>query len=56
MKSEYVKSPAKVWLSLLVFSYLVKIVLPYADNLIKRLSKQPIMHFTGTGLAVYLTG
>ncbi len=47
---------AKSWLSLLVSTYLVKIVPPYANNLLKRLSKQPIMHFMDTGLAAYLTG
>lgn len=47
---------AKAWLSLLVSSYLVKIVEPYANNLIKRLSKQPVMHFTDTGLAAHLAG
>ena len=36
---------AKTWLSLLVSSYIVKIVEPYANNLLKRLSKQPVMHF-----------
>ncbi|MBM6775109.1 ATP-binding protein [Olsenella profusa] len=47
---------AKTWLSLLVSSYIVKVVEPYANNLLKRLSKQPIMHFLDTGLAAYLTG
>ncbi len=47
---------AKAWLSLLVSSYLVKIVKPYSNNLLKRLSKQPIMHFTDTGLAAHLAG
>lgn len=47
---------AKSWLSLLVGTYLVKIVQPYANNLLKRLSKQPIMHFTDTGVAAYLAG
>lgn len=47
---------AKAWLSLLVSSYLVKIVEPYSNNLIKRLSKQPVMHFTDTGLAAHLVG
>ena len=47
---------AKTWLSLLVSSYVVKVVEPYANNLLKRLSKQPIMHFLDTGLAAYLTG
>lgn len=47
---------AKTWLSLLVSSYIVKVVEPYANNLLKRLSKQPVMHFLDTGLAAYLTG
>lgn len=47
---------AKTWLSLLVSSYLVKIVEPYANNLLKRLSKQPVMHFLDTGLAAHLAG
>ena len=47
---------AKTWLSLLESSYLVKIVQPYSNNLLKRLSKQPIMHFLDTGLAAYLAG
>ena len=47
---------AKTWLSLLASSYVVKIVEPYANNLLKRLSKQPILHFLDTGLAAYLAG
>lgn len=47
---------AKTWLSLLVSTYLVKIVPPFSNNLLKRLSKQPILHFTDTGLAAYLAG
>ncbi len=47
---------AKTWLSLLVSSYLVKVVEPYANNLLKRLNKQPVMHFLDTGLAAYLAG
>ena len=47
---------AKAWLSLLASSYLVKIVQPYSNNLLKRLNKQPVMHFTDTGLAAYLAG
>ena len=42
--------------SLLASSYVVKIVEPYANNLLKRLSKQPILHFLDTGLAAYLAG
>ena len=47
---------AKTWLSLLVSSYLVKVVEPYANNILKRLSKQPVLHFLDTGLAAYLAG
>lgn len=47
---------AKAWLSILVSTYLVKIIPPYSNYLIKRLSKQPIMHFTDTGLAAHLAG
>lgn len=47
---------AKSWLSLLVSSYMVKVVLPYSNNLLKRLVKQPVMHFIDTGLAAHLTG
>lgn len=47
---------AKAWLSLLTSTYLVKIVSPYANNLLKRLNKQPILHFMDTGLAAYLCG
>ena len=47
---------AKIWLSILVGSYLVKIVQPYSNNLLKRLSKQPVMYFMDTGLCAYLTG
>ena len=47
---------AKTWLSLLASSYLVKIAQPYSNSILKRLSKQPIMHFTDTGLAAYLSG
>lgn len=47
---------AKAWLSLLVSSYLVKVVQPYANNALKRLAKQPVMHFMDTGLAAHLAG
>lgn len=42
--------------SLLASTYLVKVVSSYANNLLKRLNKQPILHFADTGLAAYLTG
>lgn len=47
---------AKAWLSLLTSPYLVKLVKPYSNNLIKRLSKQSVMHFLDTGLAAHLAG
>ena len=47
---------AKTWLSLLASTHLVKIVEPYSANIIKRLSKRPVMHFTDTGLAAHLAG
>lgn len=47
---------AKIWLSLLVSSNLVKVVDPCANNLLKRPSKQLVLHFLDTGLAAYLTG
>lgn len=47
---------AKSWLSLLVSTYLVKIIPPYSNNLLTRLSKQPIMHFVDPGLAAHLSG
>jgi predicted AAA+ superfamily ATPase len=47
---------AKSWLSILVSSYLIKIVQPYSNNLLKRLSKRPVMHFIDTGLCAHLAG
>ena len=47
---------AKAWLSILVSSCLIKIVSSYSNNLLKRLSKQPVMHFTDTGLCAHLAG
>jgi predicted AAA+ superfamily ATPase len=54
--SDIDEKTAKAWLSILVSSYLVKIVQPYSNNLLKRLSKQPVMHFVDTGLCTYLAG
>lgn len=47
---------AKSWLSILVSSYVAKLVQPYHNNLIKRVTKQPVLHFLDTGLACYLSG
>ena len=47
---------AKQWMGILVSSYVVKLVQPYYNNLIKRITKQPVMHFLDSGLATYLAG
>ena len=47
---------AKQWVSILASSYVIKLVKPYYNNLIKRITKQPVMHFLDTGLATYLAG
>lgn len=54
--AEISEGTAKTWLSLLASTYLIKIVPAYSNNLLKRLNKQPILHFTDTGLAAHLTG
>ncbi len=45
---------AKKWLSILVSSHIIALVQPYANNILKRVVKMPIMHFLDTGLAAYL--
>lgn len=45
---------AKKWLSVLVSSHLVALVQPYHNNILKRVTKMPLMHFLDTGLAAYL--
>ncbi len=47
---------AKSWISILMSSYVVKLIQPYYNNLIKRINKQPVLHFLDTGLASYLAG
>ena len=47
---------AEAWLSLLETSYIVKLLPAYSNNLLKRLSKCPVLHFVDTGLASHLTG
>lgn len=50
-----VSSPtAKKWLSILVSSHIVALVQPYHNNLLKRMTKAPLLHFLDTGLAAYL--
>ena len=45
---------AKKWLSILVSSHIIALVQPYANNVLKRVVKMPLMHFLDTGLAAYL--
>ena len=45
---------AKKWLSILVSSHIIALVRPYANNVLKRVVKMPLMHFLDTGLAAYL--
>lgn len=54
-KTADVSAPtAKKWLSLLVSSHIVALVQPYANNILKRVVKTPLLHFLDTGLAAYL--
>ncbi len=45
---------AKKWLSVLISSGLVALVQPYHNNVLKRVTKMPLMHFLDTGLCAYL--
>ena len=45
---------AKKWLSILVSSGLVALVQPYHNNVLKRATKMPLLHFLDTGLCAYL--
>ena len=45
---------AKKWLSILVSSHIIVLVQPYHNNVLKRVVKMPLLHFTDTGLAAYL--
>lgn len=47
---------AKKWLSLLVSSHIVALVQPYSNNLLKRATKMPLLHFLDTGLCAHLLG
>ncbi len=44
----------KKWLSILVSSNIVALVQPYHNNVLKRVTKMPLMHFLDTGLCAYL--
>lgn len=45
---------AKKWLSILVSSHIIAIVRPYHNNVLKRVTKMPLLHFLDTGLCAYL--
>jgi predicted AAA+ superfamily ATPase len=45
---------AKKWLSLLVSSHIVALVQPYYNNILKRVTKMPLLHFLDTGLCSHL--
>lgn len=45
---------AKKWLSILQSSHIIEIVQPYHSNVLKRITKMPILHFLDTGLCAYL--
>lgn len=47
---------AKKWLSILVNTKLVYLLMPFSTNKLKRLSKMPKLYFMDTGLACYLAG
>ena len=44
----------KKWLSLLISSEVVVLVQPFSNNLLKRMTKMPLLHFLDTGLCAYL--
>jgi hypothetical protein len=45
---------AKKWLSILRTSHIIALVQPYYNNLLKRVTKMPLLHFLDTGLCAYL--
>ncbi|MCL2321930.1 MAG: ATP-binding protein [Oscillospiraceae bacterium] len=45
---------AKKWMSILMSSGLVALVQPYNNNVLKRVTKMPLLHFLDTGLCAYL--
>jgi len=44
----------KKWISILVSSGVVALVQPYHNNVLKRITKMPLLHFLDTGLCAYL--
>jgi len=54
-KEAGISSPtAKKWLSILVSSSVVALVEPYHNNILKRATKMPLLHFLDTGLCAFL--
>ncbi len=50
-----ISSPtAKKWLSILMSSHIIALVHPYYNNLLKRVTKMPMLHFLDTGLCAHL--
>ena len=45
---------AKKWLSILLTSQIIALVQPYHNNILKRSTKMPLLHFLDTGLAAHL--
>ncbi len=46
---------AKKWMSILVSSNIVALIQPYHNNILKRVTKMPLLHFLDTGLCAYLS-
>jgi predicted AAA+ superfamily ATPase len=44
----------KKWISMLTSSRIIELVPPYHNNLLKRATKTPLLHFLDTGLAAHL--
>lgn len=54
-KDAGISSPtAKKWLSILISSGIVALIQPYFNNVLKRVTKMPLLHFLDTGLCAYL--
>ncbi|HPX48260.1 MAG TPA: ATP-binding protein [Treponemataceae bacterium] len=50
-----VSSPTvKKWLSILQSSNIIALVQPYSNNMLKRITKMPLIHFLDTGLCAHL--
>ncbi len=45
---------AKKWLSILMTSKVIALVQPYHNNVLKRVTKMPLLHFLDTGLCAHL--